>query len=139
MFSVYVLAGSSVVSLDFLPPGWKATENSTELPSEVLKENWRMEGDLMSIGTSKSSPGARLCTRDSMRGAGSAARSWGGGSVRTAAQRTNPIQGSKDARYKSIRLCSVFCVLTSEHFRHHKTSEFSVFTLRELRSIFDES
>ena len=66
MFSVYVLAGSSVVSLDFLPPGWKATENSTELPSEVLKENWRMEGDLMSIGTSKSSPGARLCTRDSM-------------------------------------------------------------------------
>ncbi len=67
MFSVYVLAGSSVVSLDFLPPGWKATENSTELPSEVLKENWRIEGDLMSIGTSKSSPGARLCTRDSMR------------------------------------------------------------------------
>ena len=39
MFSVYVLAGSSVVSLDFLPPALCTTENSTEPPSEVLNEN----------------------------------------------------------------------------------------------------
>ena len=79
MFSEYVLAGSSMVSLDFLPPALCTTENSTEPPSKTLNENLRTDGALMSIGTSKSSPGARLCTRESIvppgvaeHGAGSA-------------------------------------------------------------------
>ena len=66
MFSEYVLAGSSMVSLDFLPPALCTTENSTEPPSKTLNENLRTDGALMSIGTSKSSPGARLCTRESI-------------------------------------------------------------------------
>ena len=70
MFSEYVLAGSSVVSLDFLPPALCTTENSTEPPSKTLNENLRTDGAFMSIGTSKSSPGARLCTRESIVPAG---------------------------------------------------------------------
>ena len=66
MFSEYVLAGSSMVSLDFLPPALCTTENSTEPSSKTLNENLRTDGALMSIGTSKSSPGARLCTRESI-------------------------------------------------------------------------
>ena len=94
MFSEYVLAGSSVVSLDFLPPALCTTENSTEPPSKTLNENLRTDGALMSIGTSKSSPGARLCTRESIvppghRGRGTALRR-GGRAVRTSCIRSSP-------------------------------------------------